>query len=93
MKKIPAIITAVSASSVFPNRSLLELNGITILECIKRRLEKAQHISEVVLCTSIEPEDEILCAIGKKIGMQCFRGDSQAGAQGWFDRRSVSGAW
>lgn len=58
--KIGFLITARLKSSRLPQKLLLDLNGRTILERVIDRCKKVSDISEIILCTSTNPQDKPL---------------------------------
>jgi spore coat polysaccharide biosynthesis protein SpsF len=72
--KTVAIIQARMGSTRLPNKVLADLGGRPMLAQVIARVQRAQTIDEVVVATSIAPQDdaiEIFCA---SQGISCFRG-------------------
>lgn len=61
--KIGFLITARLKSSRLPQKLLLDLNGKTIIERVIDRCKKVSDISEIILCTSTNPQDKPLVDI------------------------------
>ena len=74
MHKIPAAILSITASSVLPNRSMIEIEGKTIFQHIINRLNDTRNIDEVFLSTGIMTEDDKLADYAKSLGIKVFRG-------------------
>lgn len=71
---IPAFILATNESDVFPCRSLLDLNGSTVLEFITKRLKKAKGVGEIFICTSIKSCDDSVVELSEKLKLKVVRG-------------------
>ncbi len=73
-----AIMIAVRMKSTrLPKKSLLKIKGRTIIEHIIDRLKTAKLPNLIVLCTSTQPDDEILAEIAKKNNIESFRGSPE----------------
>ncbi len=72
--KIGFLITARLKSSRLPLKILKDLNGKTVIEHIIDRCRKVQDISEIVLCTSTNPQDKPLLDIAQKNDIYYFNG-------------------
>lgn len=73
--KIGFLITARLKSLRLPSKIIKDLNGKTVIERIIDRAKEIQGISEIVLCTSPNPQDEPLINIAKKNNISYFLGD------------------
>jgi spore coat polysaccharide biosynthesis protein SpsF len=59
-----------------PGKSLLPVWGqMPLLELVLRRVLAARSLTEVVLVTSVSPQDDPLARLGEDIGTAVFRGD------------------
>jgi spore coat polysaccharide biosynthesis protein SpsF (cytidylyltransferase family)/MoaA/NifB/PqqE/SkfB family radical SAM enzyme len=74
MRKLPAAILSITASSVLPNRSMIEIEGKTIFQHIIDRLNNTNNIEEIILSTGIMPEDDELANYVQSLGIRVFRG-------------------
>jgi len=75
--KIGFLITARLKSSRLPLKILKDLNGKTVIEHIIDRCRKVQDISEIVLCTSTNPQDKPLLDIARKNNIYYFNGSEE----------------
>jgi len=73
--KIGFLITARLKSSRLPLKLLLDLNGKTILERVIERCKKVADVSDIILCTSLNPQDKALVDCAKKNDIYYFLGD------------------
>jgi len=72
---ITAIIQARFSSTRLPGKVLLPLGDKTVLERVVDRVSKAKNISQVVLATSSEKDDDQIFELCNQKGVKCFRGD------------------
>ena len=72
--KSAIFITARTKSTRLPRKVLVEIKGKTVIEHLIDRLKLAKLPDLIVLCTSTNPDDEILVDIAKKNGIKYFRG-------------------
>ena len=83
--KIGFLITARLKSSRLPLKLLLDLNGRTVIERIIDRAKTVHDISEVVLCTSTNPQDKPLVDIARSNGVYYYNGDEEDVLKRLFD--------
>lgn len=75
--KIGFLITARLKSSRLPYKILKDLNGKTVIERVIDRAKEVIDISEIILCTSINPQDKPLIDIAKNNNIYYFNGDEE----------------
>jgi spore coat polysaccharide biosynthesis protein SpsF len=73
--KIGFLITARLKSSRLPLKVMKDLNGKTVIERVIERVKAIKDISEIVLCTSANPQDRPLVDVASKEGIYYFNGD------------------
>jgi spore coat polysaccharide biosynthesis protein SpsF len=73
--KTGAIVMARMGSSRLPGKVLLPFHGGTVLEMLLKRLKDSRVINEVIVATSTNPFDDVICSEVKKYGFPYFRGD------------------
>ncbi len=83
MKKA-IFITVRTGSTRLPKKCLLKINGLTMIQRVIRRAKLAKLADLVVLCTTILKDDDILCKIAKKEGIECFRGSVEDKLERWL---------
>ena len=74
MDKITAIVLARMNSSRCPGKNMRKIGSIPVIEIVLRRLSKASNISNIVLATSTNENDDILEKYVQSIGFDIFRG-------------------
>lgn len=80
---IPAFVTVRSASSRLPGKCLLPFGDGRVIEHIIRR---ATHGGLApIVCTTTEPEDDVLETIAKTEGVKCYRGPVKNKLKRWAD--------
>jgi len=69
-----AIIQARMGSSRLPGKILEDIAGKPMLERVIDRVCAAQAVNRIVLATTTEESDDAVAALGKKSGIEVFRG-------------------
>ena len=69
------LITARLKSTRLPEKLLREVEGRPIFSHMIDRLKLAKRVSEIIVCTSTNPQDDRLEDIAAAHGISCFRGD------------------
>ena len=64
-------------SSRLPGKVLLPLGETNVLGLMVQRVKKAEQISEIIIATTENTGDDILCDEARKLGVSIFRGDEQ----------------
>lgn len=83
MKKA-IFITVRTGSSRLPKKALLEINGLATIQHLIRKVKKSKLADLIVLCTTNLPEDDILCDIAVKEGIEFFRGSVTDKLERWL---------
>lgn len=73
MKNVACII-ARTESKRLPQKALLDINGLKMIEYIIQKVKKAKLIDEIYVCTSTEDSDKVLLEIAKKNGIKAYAG-------------------
>lgn len=81
--KIKGFVTVRTSSSRLPNKCLLELGKDNILTTVIFRC--INYSIEPIVCTSIDPSDDIIEEISKKLKVKCFRGALENKLKRWSD--------
>jgi len=73
----PALFLTVRTDSTrLPGKVLLKIGNQTVIEFMIQHLKRARVSELFVLCTTDNPEDEILVKLAEKNGIRWFRGSS-----------------
>ena len=75
--KIVSTIEARIGSTRLPGKVMKEIVGKPMLELLIERLKRAKRIDEIIVATTIKPEDRIIVKLTKRINIKCFRGSSE----------------
>jgi spore coat polysaccharide biosynthesis protein SpsF len=67
-------ITVRTSSSRLPNKALMKICNKPTIEYAIDRAKQSTHADVIVLCTSTDSEDNALCELAHKNGIECFRG-------------------
>lgn len=79
MSKTVACVIARTVSTRLPLKVLRAVTpGFSMLDFMLQRLKKVVGISEIYLCTSREPVDDILEDVAEKNGVKIYRGSADA---------------
>lgn len=76
MSKAGAIILSRMGSSRLPGKAMIPLCGVTVLEHVVRRVERADGLDTVVVATTCAPQDDLIEHMCGQWGVACFRGDT-----------------
>ncbi|WP_067072652.1 cytidylyltransferase domain-containing protein [Methanoculleus horonobensis] len=71
---VVAIVQARMGSTRLPGKVMKDLLGKPVLTRAINRIRRAKCIDEVVIATTIKPEDDAIAALCEGEGWQCFRG-------------------
>lgn len=72
--KVGAIIQARTGSSRLPEKVMKDLDGKTVLAHVIERVRQSNRIDEIVIATTVEPEDAVIEKEAIKMGVRVFRG-------------------
>lgn len=72
--KTAITITARMKSVRLPKKVMLEIKGVPMIVHLIRRLKLAQRPDTVIMCTSTNPQDDVLVDVAAQEGIDCFRG-------------------
>ncbi len=75
--KIIATIEARMDSSRLPGKILKDILGRPMLELLVERVRRSQFIQDVVVATTVAPNDETTVKACEKMRVKCFRGSSE----------------
>lgn len=64
-------------SSRLPGKVMMELGGKPSLQVLTERLSGSKYIDEIVIATTINPGDDKIDELGKKINIPVFRGSEE----------------
>ncbi|HNY71965.1 MAG TPA: glycosyltransferase family protein [Syntrophales bacterium] len=77
MKRVNAIIEARMGSSRLPGKTMMEILGKPSIELLMERLRRARRITDIVMATTVNAEDDVIAAFCLDYGVKCFRGSSE----------------
>lgn len=77
-------ITVRTGSSRLPQKALIDINGKTAIEHLIDRVKRSKKADIVVLCTTLLPEDDILCKIAEKNHIFFYRGSDIDKLERWL---------
>lgn len=74
--KVVAIVQARMASSRLPGKVLKDLGGQPVLAWVVKRVGRARGVDQVVVATTVSPEDDVIEAFCAQNAVFCTRGSS-----------------
>ena len=77
-------ITVRSGSTRLPNKSVIEIFGKPTIQYLIDNMKKVQNAEKIILCTTTLDEDDVLCQIAKRSGIECFRGSVDDKLSRWL---------
>lgn len=90
--KVVAIIQARMGSERLPNKVMVDLGGMPMIEFLLSRLSRAEEIDEIVVATSINPINQALCDHVKGLGYRCYQGSEEDVLDRYFKAAKISDA-
>ena len=57
------LITVRTSSTRLPRKAILDINGKPTIQYLIENIKKSKLANKIILCTSEEPDDDILCQI------------------------------
>jgi spore coat polysaccharide biosynthesis protein SpsF (cytidylyltransferase family) len=76
-------------STRLPGKTLRPVGGKPLLGYVLERLAHAEHLDEVVVATSTEPDDDAIGAFCDAVGIRCLRGSAHDVAARYLDAVSA----
>jgi len=68
------IITARMKSTRLPKKATLEINNRETIAWMIDRIKQCDILDDIIIATSTNPQDDILCTIAKREGIKYYRG-------------------
>ncbi|MBI2565659.1 MAG: hypothetical protein HYV63_01325 [Candidatus Schekmanbacteria bacterium] len=72
--KLGLFVIARLRSSRLPEKMLADVAGRPALQCVLERMSLPRLPEIRVLCTTVEPEDDVLAELGRRLGWIAYRG-------------------
>jgi spore coat polysaccharide biosynthesis protein SpsF len=72
--KVTVIIQARMTSSRLPGKILKKVLGRPLLSYLIERLQSCRRVKNIILATTVNPEDDPVAELARNIGIQVFRG-------------------
>ena len=77
MRDYSVIIAARTGSKRLPGKALLPLKGLPMISFLIRRLKTSKLTKQIILATTVLPEDDLLVWTAKQQGIGVFRGATE----------------
>jgi spore coat polysaccharide biosynthesis protein SpsF len=69
-----AVIQARMGSTRLPNKVLMKINGITVIECLLEQISHSKLLTNKIIATTTTTDDDKIILIAKSLGINVFRG-------------------
>lgn len=76
-RKIVATIEVRMTSSRLPGKHMLPILGKPILERLIDRLKRVPSLDEIVVATTTNAADDVLCELAQRVGVRFYRGSEE----------------
>ncbi len=76
LSNIGVIVSARMGSTRLPGKAMLPLCGMPMLKLLLTRLIASTHTVKIVLATTQQAEDDVLCELAQEMKVDYFRGDT-----------------
>lgn len=77
MKKVDAIVQVRMGSSRLPGKTMLPILGKPVIQLLLERLRFSSRINDIIVATTIRPEDDVINDFCKSNDIICSRGSSE----------------
>ena len=77
-------ISVRTGSTRLPRKALREIRGKTTIEYLIDSVKRSSHADKIILCTTELDEDDALCDIATRNGIEYFRGSSPDKLKRWL---------
>lgn len=84
-RKVVAIVQARMGSARLPGKSLRQISGKPMIELVLARVALAKSLDDIILATTKNKEDDVLCAWAKSAGIAFYRGDDENVLERFYD--------
>jgi spore coat polysaccharide biosynthesis protein SpsF len=85
------LITARLKSTRLPKKVLLPLHGREVIRWMIDRLKLCECLDAIVVCTSTNPQDDVLESVAGEEGVRCFRGSEEDVLRRLYDAAAAFG--
>jgi spore coat polysaccharide biosynthesis protein SpsF len=75
--KIATVIACRMGSSRLPGKTLKPIMGQPMIQRMVERVRQSRYVTDVLLATSTDPDDDPIEALTREIGIGCFRGSPE----------------
>ena len=84
MNKKAIFISVRSGSTRLPNKAMLSLCGEPSIQYLIKNLKSSKRANKIILCTTLNSEDDILCQLAEENGIDFFRGSTDDKLSRWL---------
>ncbi|HTD10131.1 MAG TPA: glycosyltransferase family protein [Solirubrobacteraceae bacterium] len=73
-RPVYAVVTGRMGSSRMPGKTMAELAGVPALTHIISRLQRVPSLDGIVVATTVDPEDDVICECAQAMAVPAYRG-------------------
>ena len=77
-------ISVRNSSTRLPNKAILDIGNKPTIQYLIENIKKSKSADKVILCTSVESDDDVLCNIATGCGIEYFRGSLDDKLDRWL---------
>jgi len=77
-------ISVRTGSERLPNKSILKIKDKFTIEYVINSVKKSKYADKIILCTTKNSQDDILCDIAKQNNIEFYRGDEHNKFRRWY---------
>lgn len=90
--KVVLILQARMGSTRLPGKSMMDLAGAPLLQRILERVKRVTRADGIVLSTTEKTQDDVLFKLGKRVGVEVFRGSENNLVERYYQAAKKFGA-
>ena len=77
-------ITVRTGSTRLPQKALIKIQNKTTIEHLIHRVKRSEKTDKIIVCTTMLEEDNIICELAEKNGVDFFRGSTEDKLDRWL---------
>jgi len=74
---LAAIVQARMGSTRLPGKTLAEIGGKPLLQCLVERINASRFVNNVIIATTVKAQDDVLAEFAQKLGLKYTRGSEE----------------
>ena len=90
--KVTVIIQARMASTRLPGKVMKEVLGKPLLSYLLERIQCCKGVKDIILATTLNPEDDSIATLGRNKGVKVFKGSENNVLERFHEAATMFGA-